>query len=226
MLSGLAAIGNILVAADQTKWMTEWSTTTCWSTKEAETMWSTQYSTTTCWSTSTPPPVTVYDTITSSETVYDTVTTSTTVEVPYTTTSVVEKDFTATVYSSYAQVVTSVETSVATVTKIVMSTLTVPSLSVSTATSVNVVPGKGYTSTVIIQNTKTITQACVAPAPTPTPTLTGIVVCKTRTLNEQGYVPPTPLPSTYNWGCPPKFLCKPKQIGCNFEAGVYASTYI
>jgi hypothetical protein len=147
-------------------------------------MWETQYSTTTCWSTETPPAIvktlydtvtsseTIYDTIVSSKTIYDTVTAATTLEIPYTTTSVVEKDFTTTIYSSYAQVVTSVETSVATVTKVLVSTVTVASYATSIQTSINVVPGKGYTSTVFIQNTETITQACF----TPTPTLTGLVV--------------------------------------------------
>ena len=198
LIAGLAVVRSVLVAADVTQWMTEWSTTTCWSTKAAETMWSTEYSTTTYWSTSTPPPITktvydtitssqtIYDTVTSSKTVYDTITSATTLEVPYTTTSVIEKDFTTTIYSSFAQVVTSVETSVATVTKVLVSTVTVSSLATSIQTSINIVPGKGYTSTVIIQNTETITQACFTPAPT----LTGLVV---RTP-EDTYFPCTPIP--------------------------------
>jgi hypothetical protein len=59
---------------------------------------------------------------------------------------------------------------------------------------------------------------------TTTEEVTSLVICPTRTLNPT-YTAQFPLPTEYTWGCPPGYLCRPDQIGCNFEAGIPAENF-
>jgi hypothetical protein len=55
-----------------------------------------------------------------------------------------------------------------------------------------------------------------------------ISICPSRIVNPT-YTPPAPLPTDFTWGCPPGFLCHPRNGpgdgNCNFEAGPPAVTF-
>ena len=253
LLVGLVGFGRAV--ADFTQWMTTTCTETAWKTKAAETMWETEYSTiwstapaitVTSYDTVTSEKdvtkeytTTVFDTIVDTTTQFETSTvvsekdfTTTLVEtviksfqslVTTTTTQTVYESYTATV--SYESDVSLTATATATALSVVTKYITLTETVASIATSLSVVSGQGYTSVLTVDITKTITQGCSAPLPPPTSTLTGIVLCPSRITNTD-YTPPTPLPNNYTWGCPPGKLCKPPQIGCNFEVDLPADGYV
>jgi hypothetical protein len=52
-----------------------------------------------------------------------------------------------------------------------------------------------------------------------------ITLCTSRDINPTYTAAIIPLPSDYTWGCPPGYLCKPKQEYCNFEVGLPSESY-
>jgi hypothetical protein len=52
-----------------------------------------------------------------------------------------------------------------------------------------------------------------------------ITLCTSRDTNPTYTAAIIPLPSDYTWGCPPGYLCKPKQENCNFEVGLPSESY-
>jgi hypothetical protein len=52
-----------------------------------------------------------------------------------------------------------------------------------------------------------------------------ITLCTSRDINPTYTAAIIPLPSDYTWGCPPGYLCKPKQENCNFEVGLPSESY-
>jgi hypothetical protein len=52
-----------------------------------------------------------------------------------------------------------------------------------------------------------------------------ITLCTSRNTNPTYTAAIIPLPSDYTWGCPPGYLCKPKQENCNFEVGLPSESY-
>jgi hypothetical protein len=52
-----------------------------------------------------------------------------------------------------------------------------------------------------------------------------VTLCTSRDTNPTYTAAIIPLPSDYTWGCPPGYLCKPKQENCNFEVGLPSEGY-
>ena len=251
LISLLASLAG--VKADMTLWRTSTCTETAWSTQlmAASTVWNTVTYTETAWSTYIPPAVTVSIPYTVTSVLEKSYTD--TLSIPYTVKSVIESDHTDTMTSTMELAYTDTVTS--TVEHNYTTTITETSVSVNVVASLTTKYSEFTTTltsvvvsiTTFLQSGPTITKACTPITinqpttitinqPTTvslphntltaytTSSLTSIVLCPSRTLNPT-YTNSTPIPDEYTWGCPPGTVCKPPQVGCNFEQNPPADTY-
>jgi hypothetical protein len=114
-----------------------------------------------------------------------------------------------TVYATVTES-TTIYTPVPTTIYVTLSTTTTTSTT-ATATTITTKP---VTATEIIEEIITSTVEQIT-----------ITLCTSRDTNPTYTAAILPLPSDYTWGCPPGYLCKPKQENCNFEVGLPSESY-
>jgi hypothetical protein len=140
-------------------------------------------------------PVTVYATVTESTTIYTPVPT--------------------TIYVTISSTTTTSTTATATVTT-----------STTTTTEKDVTIIESFTTTTPVTTTKPVTATeIIKEVVTSTTEQITITLCTSRDTNPTYTAAILPLPSDYTWGCPPGYLCKPKQENCNFEVGLPSESY-
>ena len=195
----------------------DWGSTTIYSTLY-ETMWypTTVYQTV-------PTTLTLYVTetedfyytynFTSTTTTTTTTSTSTTTTTPTTTT-------TTTPTTEWIYITNNFTTTTTTTTP-TTTTTTTPTTTTTTTSTTTTTPTTTTTSTT---GTVTATEIISEYIISYTEQIT-ITLCTSRVANPTYTAAIAPLPSDYTWGCPPGYVCKPAQIGCNFEVGLPDPNY-
>ena len=130
-----------------------------------------------------------------------------------------------TVYATVTESTTIYVTINSTTTTATTATVIAPTTT-TTTTEKDVTIIKSYTTTTPVTTTKPVTATeIIKDIITSTTEQVTITLCTSRDTNPTYTAAIIPLPSDYTWGCPPGYLCKPKQVKCNMEVGLPSEGY-